>query len=493
MHESALSIAGDVKKGARTARGVLAEARERMARSDRAVQAFLEVTSAHAEQVAERVDRAVDEGRPPGPLAGAPIAVKDTICTAFGRTTCGSRMLEQHRSPFSATAIERIEAAGGVIVGKTNCDEFAMGSSNENSAFFPTRNPWDSTRVPGGSSGGSAAALAAGMVPLALGSDTGGSIRQPAAFCGVVGVKPTYGRVSRYGLVAFGSSLDQIGPLARNVTDAALLLGVISGHDPRDSTSVAQPTPDYVGAVRDDALDGYAANLRIGVPAEWLADGLDDEVRAALEAALEVYRGLGARTIEVSLPHSRYGVAAYYVIATAECSSNLARFDGVHYGARAYDGDDIAELYSASRAAGFGAEVKRRVMLGTYALSSGYYDAYYDKALRVRRLIQRDFEAAFEQADVLACPTTPTPAFRLGEKVDDPLQMYLADVYTIPANLAGIPAISLPCGFSAAGLPIGLQLLGPLFSEAVLLQVARLHERETDWHDRVAPAAPPRV
>ncbi|RMF83268.1 MAG: Asp-tRNA(Asn)/Glu-tRNA(Gln) amidotransferase subunit GatA, partial [Planctomycetota bacterium] len=424
-------------------------------------------------------DAAVAKGQSAGSLAGVPIAIKDNICTTFADTTCGSRLLEGYRSPFDATAVERLIAAGCVPVGKTNLDEFAMGSSTEHSGFGVTRNPWDTSCVPGGSSGGSAVAVAAGFVPAALGSDTGGSIRQPAAFCGIVGLKPTYGRVSRYGLVAYGSSLDQIGPLTRDVTDAARLLAAMAGPDPRDTTCYRGATPDFEAALCEDALVAARARLRIGVAPAMLGDGLDGEVRAAFDEALDVYRALGASIVEVDLPHSAYGIAAYYLIATAECSSNLARFDGVRYGRRAVSAKDIIELYCETRSAGFGLEVKRRIMLGTFALSAGYYDQYYAKALKVRELVRRDFEAVFEKADVLACPTTPTPAFRLGEKSADPLEMFLADAYTVQANLAGVPAISIPCGRSAAGLPIGLQLVAPLFAEERLLQAARLYERET--------------
>jgi len=430
----------------------------------------------------------VAAGRPVGPLAGVPIAVKDNICTAFGHTTCASKILAKYESPYNAGVVERIEAAGGVIVGKTNLDEFAMGSSTENSGVAPTRNPWNLDCVPGGSSGGSAAAVAARLVPLALGSDTGGSIRQPAALCGVVGLKGTYGRVSRYGLVAYGSSLDQIGPLATCCEDAAVLMGVLAGRDSRDSTSVEQAVPDYRAALADSALAALAPHLRIGVPQEYFGDGLGAETRAAVEAALAVYRGLGATLVNVSLPHARFAIATYYLVATAEASSNLARYDGVHYGHRTPRPRDIFDLYSSSRDEGLGAEVKRRIMLGTFALSAGYYDAYYNKALRVRRLIKDDFDRAFEQCDVIAGPTSPTPAFRLGEKLSDPLQMYLADIYTIAANLVGVPAMSIPCGFGDGGLPIGLQLMTPLFGETVLLQSARLYERATDWHTRVPDA-----
>ncbi len=486
MYETAVQIAAEVSAGRLRAADACAAALERIADQDGGLHAFLELTAEHARARAAAVDEAVAAGRSPGPLAGVPIAVKDNICTRFGHTTCGSKILVGYTSPYDATVIERIEAAGGVIVGKTNLDEFGMGSSTENSGFGPTRNPWDAERVPGGSSGGSAAAVAAGLVPLALGSDTGGSIRQPAALCGLVGVKPSYGRVSRYGLVAYGSSLDQVGPLAGSVTDAALLLGVLAGHDPRDSTSVRRAVPDYVAELCDGGLERLG-RLRIGVPEEYFAQGLDAEVAAAVRAALEEYRRQGAELVELSLPHLPHAIATYYLVATAEASSNLARFDGVHYGRRAAGARDIHELYSRSRSEGFGAEVKRRIMLGTFALSAGYWDAYYHKALKVRRLIREDFDRAFERCDVLAGPTAPTPAFRLGEKLDDPLAMYLADVYTIAANLAGLPAVSLPCGFSAAGLPIGLQLTGPLFEEARLLQAARLFERATDWHRRRPP------
>lgn len=481
---TAQSIAKRVASGDLKAVDACAEALRLVERSDPKLRAFVELTRDHAEQQARRVDALVAAGETPGPLAGVPIAIKDNICTDFARTTCGSKMLDGYESPYAATAVRRIEDAGGVIVGKTNLDEFGMGSSTENTAFEPTRNPWNVECVPGGSSGGSAVAVAADMIPLALGSDTGGSVRQPASFCGVVGVKPTYGRVSRYGLVAYGSSLDQIGPLARNVSDAALLLSVIAGPDKRDSTCVDHPADDYLANMSDEYLESRRQKLRIGVPREYFAEGLDAEVRGAVEAAIDAYRALGAEIVEVSLPHSPYCVAVYYVIATAECSSNLARFDGVHYGRRAADPRDIVDLYSRSREDGFGDEVKRRVMLGTFVLSAGYHDAYYNKALKARQLIKRDFERAFEQADVLACPTAPTPAFRFREKLDDPLQMYLADVYTIAANLAGIPGISIPCGFSRDGLPIGLQLLAPVFGETVLLQTARLYERETDWNTR---------
>ncbi len=438
---------------------------------------------------ARRIDADRAQGRRLGALAGVTIALKDNICTAHGRTTCGSRMLAEHRSPYDATVVRRIEAEDAVVVGKTNCDEFAMGSSTENSAFGPTHNPWDTTRVPGGTSGGSAVAVAARQAHAALGSDTGGSIRQPAAFCGVVGLKPSYGRVSRFGLVAHGSSLDQIGSLATCVEDAALLTSVISGPDASDATCSARSTGNLLDALGDAALNARRTALRIAVPREYFGPGLTPEVRACVEAALAVFERLGARRIDVSLPLTPYCIPTYYVIATAEASSNLARFDGVHYGRRSADGGRLDDLVAHSRRDGLGDEVKRRIMLGTFALSAGYHDAYYDRALRVRRLIRDEFARVFEQADVIVCPTTPSAAFRLGEKVDDPLQMYLADVYTTAANLACIPGVSIPCGFSPAGLPIGLQLMGPAFGEEVLLQAARLYERETRWNLQAPPLA----
>jgi aspartyl-tRNA(Asn)/glutamyl-tRNA(Gln) amidotransferase subunit A len=439
-----------------------------------------------AADVAMAQAKAVDEGKRGGPLAGVPIALKDNLCTTFGTTTCSSKILADFRSPYDATVVKRLGAAGAVFLGKTNLDEFAMGSSTENSAFHPTRNPWDTSRVPGGSSGGSAAAVAAGMASAALGSDTGGSVRQPAALCGIVGLKPTYGRVSRYGLVAYASSLDQIGPLGRTVADAAAVLNVIAGHDEKDSTSVKDDrggVPDYLAN-----LDQPIKGLRIGIAKEYqLAAGMDPQVKAAVDAAIAKYRELGAEIVDVSLPHTEYGIAAYYVIAPSEASSNLARYDGVHFGHRTKEPvHDIVELFSKSRAEGFGEEVQRRIMIGTYALSSGYYDAYYVRALKMRTLIRRDFDEAFEKCDVIACPTSPMPAFKIGEKTGDPLQMYLCDVFTVTCNIAGLPGISIPCGFTTGEkpLPIGLQLLGPTFSEEKLLRVARMHESATDWHTR---------
>jgi len=410
------------------------------------------------------------------PLAGIPIAIKDNICTKNVRTTASSRMLERYIPPYSATAIERLEAAGAVVVGKTNCDEFAMGSSNETSAFGPVRNPWSPDRVPGGTSGGSAAAVAANAVPVALGSDTGGSIRQPSALCGVVGLKPTYGRVSRYGLIAHGSSLDQIGPIGRSVADAAAILSAIAGRDSADATSVDQPTMDYERALTGDA------RARIGVPRSLLERGVDPQVSRAFFAALDVLKSGGAELVDIELPHARYAIPVYYIVSTAEASSNLARYDGVRYGLRAGPAQGgLHGMYSATREAGFGAEVKRRIMLGTYVLSSGYYDAYYLKAQQVRTLIRRDYDAAFDTVEAIAMPTAPTPAFRLGERVDDPLQMYLGDVFTVSANLTGLPAISVPCGFTAERLPVGLQLTGRAFGEAAILRIADAYERQTEW------------
>jgi aspartyl-tRNA(Asn)/glutamyl-tRNA(Gln) amidotransferase subunit A len=438
-----------------------------------------------AEEALAKAD-AVDAGQCNGVLAGVPIAVKDVLCTTLGRTTCSSRMLEHYRSPFTATAVQRLEQAGAVILGKTNMDEFAMGSSCENSALGLTRNPWDQTRVPGGSSGGSAAAMAAALCAAALGTDTGGSIRQPAALCGIVGLKPTYGRVSRWGLVAFASSLDQVGPMTRDVADAALLLQVMAGRDPRDSTSADVDVPDYLRAL-DEPLPG----LRIGLAKQYMSDANHPAVSAAVERAVAIYRALGADIVEVDLPHTAYGIPTYYIVAPAEASSNLARFDGIHYGHRATEADDLVDLYGRSRSEGFGPEVKRRIMLGTYALSSGYYDAYYLRALKVRRLIKQDFDRAFAQCDAILCPTTTAPAFPIGAKSDDPLAMYLNDVYTVNANLAGIPGLSLPASVTeptdgAPPLPIGLQLLGNVFDEPRLLRAARMLEKALNFHQRPA-------
>jgi aspartyl-tRNA(Asn)/glutamyl-tRNA(Gln) amidotransferase subunit A len=441
------------------------------------VRAYLHVDENAALNQARAVDTRRKRGEPLGALAGLPVAVKDIFCTAGRPTTCASKILRNFVPPYDAHVITRLLQADAVLLGKTNMDEFAMGSSTENSAFQVTRNPWNLECIPGGSSGGSAAAVAACEAPLALGTDTGGSIRQPAALCGIVGMKPTYGRVSRYGVVAFASSLDQVGPLAHTVVDAALLLEVIAGHDPRDSTSVDQPVPSYRRTVEEPL-----PSLTIGVAREYFGAGLDAEVEQSVRAALAVYKELGAAIKEVSLPRSPYALATYYIVATAEASSNLARYDGVHYGHRTKQFDDLITMYSRTRGEGFGPEVKRRIMLGTYALSSGYKDAYYVKALQVRRLIKEDFDRAFADCDVIAGPTAPTAAFRIGERVEDPLAMYLNDIYTISCNLAGMAGISLPCGFTKAGLPIGLQLQGPPFAEEKLLRAARMYERATEWH-----------
>jgi aspartyl-tRNA(Asn)/glutamyl-tRNA(Gln) amidotransferase subunit A len=439
--------------------------------------AFITVDPEKSLAQARSADALIAQGKA-RPLTGIPVAHKDIFVARDWLTTCGSRMLSNFVSPYDAHLIERFNAAGAVLLGKTNMDEFAMGSSSESSFYGPVKNPWNPDCVPGGSSGGSAAAVAADLAGAALGTDTGGSIRQPAAFCGDVGLKPTYGRVSRYGLVAFASSLDQIGPLTKDVEDTAIVLQAIAGHDPMDSTSVDVPVPDY-----RTELGRGVEGLRVGIPAEYFIEGLDPEVEAAVRAAIGVLEKLGARSEPVSLPHTEYGLAAYYLIAPAEASSNLARYDGVKYGLRVGRARDLIEMYSRTRAAGFGAEVKRRIMLGAYALSAGYYDAYYGKAQRVRTLVRRDFQQAFERVDVIAAPTTPGVAFKFGEK-EDPLQMYLNDVFTIPVNLSGLPGVSVPAGFTMAGLPIGLQLIGRAFDEAMLLRVAHAYERATAWHER---------
>jgi aspartyl-tRNA(Asn)/glutamyl-tRNA(Gln) amidotransferase subunit A len=455
---------------------------DRIAQRDPRLDAFLTVLPEAALEGARRVDRAVAAGEASLPLAGVPLAVKDVLDIEAVPTTCGSRILQDYRPPFTATAIARLEQAGAVVVGKTNMDEFAMGSSTENSAFKPTRNPWDPGRVPGGSSGGSAAAVAAGMTPIGLGTDTGGSIRQPAALCGVVGLKPTYGRVSRYGLVAFASSLDQIGPFARTVEDAALVSSALCGWDPRDATSANVPVPDFTKDARSEA-----AGVRIGVPWPFLEKGVDPGVMARFREALQVLTDAGASVVDVALPHAHHAIATYYIVATAEASSNLARYDGVRYGLRAGEAKDLRNMYGQTRDRGFGAEVKRRIILGTFVLSSGYYDAYYLRAQKVRTLIRRDYESAFDTCDVVATPTTPTPAFRLGEKTGDPLQMYLADIFTVPANLAGVPGLSVPCGM-VDGLPAGLQLVGRPFDEATLFRVGAAYQRATDHHRTTPPA-----
>ncbi|MFM9963671.1 MAG: Asp-tRNA(Asn)/Glu-tRNA(Gln) amidotransferase subunit GatA [Planctomycetaceae bacterium] len=476
---SAIELIGRLNRGEVTSVELTQQSLQSVAEQDSNIRAFLSTNADAALAQAKTIDEKRRAGQPVGKLAGLPIALKDNLCTLGVKTTCASRILENFVPPYDAGVVEKLKAADAVIIGKTNLDEFAMGSSTENSAFQVTRNPWNLEHTVGGSSGGSAAAVAARMVSLSLGSDTGGSIRQPAGFCGVVGMKPTYGRVSRYGLIAYASSLDQIGPFATDVASAALLLEIISGHDGRDSTSVDRPVPEYSQTV-EQPLTG----VRVGIAREHFVEGLDPEVEAAIKQSLDVYRSLGAEIVELSLPHSKYAIATYYLIAASEASSNLARFDGVHYGHRAAKFDNLIDMYSASRGEGFGPEVKRRIMLGTYALSAGYYDAYYLKALKVRRLIRRDFDSAFEHCDVIASPIASTPAFRLGELVNDPLAMYLSDIYTISANLAGIPGLSLPCGLSSTGLPIGLQLLAAPFEEEKLLRAARMFERATEWHTK---------
>ena len=451
-------------------------------RLNETLNAFLEIDREGALARAAEIDKgAANSEKSEGVLAGVPVAVKDNICVRGMQASCGSRILGDYHPPYNATVIERLINAGAVIVGKTNCDEFAMGSSNENSAFGPVKNPWDTTRVPGGSSGGSATAVAAGIVPIALGSDTGGSVRQPASLVGVLGLKPTYGRNSRYGLVAFASSLDQIGIFARDIGDMARTLGVIAGRDRHDATSADVPVPNYT-----KALDGNLKGARLGFPSALFGKGLDQEVGEAVKNAVDVYRELGAEIVEVELPHASYAIAVYYIIATAEASSNLARFDGVRYGFRAEDAPELRQMYRKTREEGFGAEVKRRIMLGTYVLSAGYYDAYYRKAQQVRTLIKNDFLNAFKNCDAIITPTAPTPAFAIGEKVDDPLAMYLNDIYTVTANLAGIPGLSVPCGLSSQRLPIGFQLLGPYWSEPTLFKLAHAYQQVRPFTERPA-------
>jgi aspartyl-tRNA(Asn)/glutamyl-tRNA(Gln) amidotransferase subunit A len=480
LEATAKSIRNDIVAGRLSAVDVCRAALDRISSVNASLNAFNLVDPDRALGHAQDIDRRRAEGETLGPLAGVPIALKDNLDVRGMPTTASSKILEHFVPPYDATVVRRLEDAGAVIVGKTNCDEFAMGSSTENSAFGPVRNPWALDRIPGGSSGGSAAAVAARCVPLALGSDTGGSIRQPASCCGVVGLKPSYGRVSRYGLLAFASSLDQIGPFARSVADAALVLSALAGADPCDATTANEPVPDFSAA-----LTGSVKDLRIGVPRAFVTDGVDDQVRRAYDEALETLRAAGATLVDIDLPHAKYAVPVYYLVCTAEASSNLARYDGVKYGYRSGKGkDSLKEMYSRTRDEGFGPEVKRRIMLGTYVLSAGYYDAFYLKALQVRTLLRRDYDQAFQRVDVVAMPTSPTPAFRLGEKTDDPLQMYLADVFTVSANLAGLPGISVPCGFSSEGLPIGVQFMGRMFDEATLLRVADAYERVTEWHTR---------
>lgn len=460
-------LAGEI-----TSEELAAEVFERIEEKEREVNAYILLFQEDVLSQARGIDRKIGAGEEVGVLAGTPVAVKDNICVRGAPASCGSKILSNFTPPYDATVVQRLRDADALIVGKANMDEFAMGSSSETSCFGPVKNPYDSARIPGGSSGGSAAAVASGETILALGSDTGGSVRQPAGFCGVVGLKPTYGRVSRYGLVAYASSLDQIGPLTKDVADCALLLGVIAGHDPRDSTSAGVEVPDYLAAL-NEGVDG----VRIGLPKEYFSEGLDQEVEKAIKGSVAQLEGLGAKVDEVSLPHTDYAIATYYIIATAEASSNLARYDGARYGFRSGNPEDLFDMYAKSRSEGFGEEVKRRIMLGTYVLSAGYYEAYYRKAQKVRTLIKGDFDKAFEEFNVLITPTSPTPAFKLGEKLDDPLTMYLSDIYTISVNLAGIPAISVPCGYSSTGLPIGLQILGKPFDEEMVLRVAYAVER----------------
>ncbi|WP_394796467.1 Asp-tRNA(Asn)/Glu-tRNA(Gln) amidotransferase subunit GatA [Armatimonas sp.] len=478
-HLSASALAAKVKAKEVSARAVTEAFLARIEAKDDAVGAFLTVMREQALTQADAVDAKIAAGEDPGPLAGVPIALKDNLCTLGVETTCASKILKGFVPPYDATVVKKLQAAGAIAIGKTNLDEFAMGSSTENSALKLTHNPWNLSKVPGGSSGGSAAAVAADFAPLSLGSDTGGSIRQPASFCGVVGVKPTYGRVSRYGLVAFASSLDQIGPFAKNIEDAALVMNVLSGHDPHDSTSVPRDVPDYT-----KALTGDIRGLRIGVPTEYFAAGIAPEIRILVQSAIGVLRGLGAEVGECSLPHTEYTLPAYYIVAPAEASSNLARYDGVRYGHRTQRATSHIDLFEKSREEGFGEEVKRRILIGTYALSAGYYDAFYLKAQQIRTLIQQDFENAFANFDVLITPTAPTTAFGIGEKTDDPLAMKLSDICTLSANLAGIPALSQCCGFDTNQLPVGMQLLGPAFSEELLFKVAHAYEQATDWHTR---------
>jgi aspartyl-tRNA(Asn)/glutamyl-tRNA(Gln) amidotransferase subunit A len=468
-------------KKERSATEITTEALERIEALEPKLHSFLYVTAEQALETAKKVDAKIAAGEEIGLLEGIPVGIKDNMCTQEIRTTCASRILENFIPPYESTVTQKLKDAGAVMVGKTNLDEFAMGSSTENSGYQVTANPWDLTRVPGGSSGGSAAAVAAEECVVALGSDTGGSIRQPASLCGVIGLKPTYGLVSRFGLVAYASSLDQIGPFGRTVEDAAILLGAIAGYDPKDSTSLNVKIPDYTQFLKPD-LKG----LKIGVITETFGEGLDPTVAETVNKAIEQLKALGAKVLEVSCPRFRYGLPAYYIIAPSEASANLARYDAVKYGIRE-NGDTLLSMYTKTRATGFGAEVKRRIMIGTYTLSAGYYDAYYLKAQKVRTLIKQDFEKAFEQVDVLVSPTSPTTAFKAGEKTADPLSMYLSDLMTIPVNLAGLPGMSVPCGFDAQGLPIGMQLIGNVLREDLLFQVAHAYERSTDWHTRKPP------
>ncbi|HAS51280.1 MAG TPA: Asp-tRNA(Asn)/Glu-tRNA(Gln) amidotransferase GatCAB subunit A [Gammaproteobacteria bacterium] len=482
MHEKTIAqLSAGLAAGEFSSEALTRAFLDRAERFNPQLNAFITLTAESALVQARAADERRRQGKA-GPLTGIPIAYKDIFCTQGVRTSCGSRILDRFIAPYNATVVEKFNAAGAVMLGKTNMDEFAMGSSNETSFYGPVRNPWDLDAVPGGSSGGSAAAIAARLTPGATGTDTGGSIRQPAALCGITGIKPTYGRVSRWGMIAYASSLDQGGPMARTAEDCALLLGTMAGFDPRDSTCVDRPVPDYV-ALLDQPLTG----LKVGLPKEYFGEGLDSAVAQVVETAIAEYRRLGAEPVEISLPNSHLAIPAYYVVAPAECSSNLARFDGVRYGHRCENPKDLQDLYTRSRAEGFGAEVQRRILVGTFALSAGYYDAYYLKAQQIRRLISDDFRRAFDQVDVIMGPTSPTVAFNLGEKVDDPITMYLSDIYTIAVNLAGLPGLSLPVGF-VGQRPVGLQLIGNYFAEDRLLNVAHRYQQVTDWHSR-APAA----
>ena len=475
-------LAGAVRAGEVKARDLVEGYLERIERLDGALGSYLLVDAAGARRKADAVDADLREGRPLGPLAGVPIGLKDIYVTRGVTTTCASKILRGFVPPYESTASARLETAGAISLGKLNMDEFAMGSSNENSAYGPVRNPWDRERVPGGSSGGSAVAVAASLCAGSLGTDTGGSIRQPAALCGVAGIKPTYGRVSRHGVIAFASSLDHPGPFGRTVEDVAALLEVIAGHDPLDATSLPQP----VGRYRE-ACGAGMNGMRVGIPEEYFQAGMDPEIESGVRAAVDAMARLGAQIVPVSLPHTKYAVSVYYLVCTAEASSNLARYDGVRYGHRAPAAGSLDELYAATRGEGFGDEPKRRIILGTYVLRAGYYEAYYGKALRVRRLIAEDFARAFASCDVLVAPTSPTPAFKIGERMADPLQMYLADIYTVAPALAGVPALSQPCGFTAGGLPIGLQVIGPPLGEETVFRVAGAYQRATDWHRRLPP------
>ena len=478
-HElSASSIKEKIINREISAQEVVEDLFEWIALKEPSVKAYLTLDKEGALLKAKQIDEKLSNGSKVGLLAGIPVAIKDNICTSGMKTTCASKILEDFTPPYDAFVVKRIKEEDAVIIGKTNLDEFAMGSSNENSAFHVTRNPWNTDCIPGGSGGGSAAAVTANMAFMALGSDTGGSVRQPSSFCGNVGCKPTYGRISRYGLVAFASSLDQIGSVTKDVSDAALLLQVVSGHDAYDSTSANLGVPDYIAGI-----NSTNDNLRIGVPKEFFGEGLNPEIKNAVTNALEIYKKNGAEIVDLSLPHCGYAVATYYIIATAEASSNLARYDGVRYGHRSQlSEDNIIDMYSRVRAEGFGSEVKRRILLGNYVLSAGFYEAYYMKASKVRNLIKDDFEDAFKKVDCIISPTCPSPAFKIGEKVTDPLEMYLSDIYTIPANLVGIPGISIPCGFTTTGLPIGMQIMGKHFEEEKILKIAKLFENETDFH-----------